>query len=128
MALTTQGTLIPNGSYTTEQATAIMENSLHRGVMLSLHLQTNPGGVETLTVKIAVLGAEGEEDQVMFSQVTSGTGTGTYRLLVYPGASGTPDGSRHKAYAQRLARRWKVYVTPSALGTWVYRLDVDMLD
>lgn len=127
MGYNAQTILIPNGSYTTEQVTAVMENPLHRGILLGLHLQTNPGGGETLTVTLFFVGKEGEEDQAVASQVTVGAGAGTYRIIFAPGASSTPDGSRNKTYAQRLARRWRAKVTPSAGGTWVYRLDADML-
>lgn len=124
--ISAQGTLI-QGTFTSVQLSPNFENLDFAGVLISLHVQANPGGAETLTIQLIELGVQNNADQVIGSLATVAATNGTWRLMWYPGASSAMEGSRHKTYSQRLSRRWRVNIAHSSTGSWTYRVDADFL-
>lgn len=120
-----EGTLFANAARTGVVISSDQINYNARGVLLTLTVTANPGGTETLNFYIQISdpydnsGAYGQ----FASLTTKAAVNERYRLLVYPGATSTPDlPTNNKAVSLSIPRRWKAVVSPSGSGSWTYSL------
>lgn len=126
----TQGTLLASVARTGTTASPIQTNYNARGILLTLNVTAAPNTAETLT--IYVLFPDPVTNSTNFgvlASITTPAGSslqsgGMYRLLVYPGISGTTSqGSSQFAIANfAIPRSWIGQVSHSGASSWTYSL------
>jgi hypothetical protein len=94
-----------------------------RGVALILNATANPGGGETLSLKVqAIDPVSGGYVDLADAGVVLTAANGTAVLLVYPGVVDSDLGSSIFGKSGVLPRSWRAVVTHSAGGNWTYSL------
>lgn len=92
-----------------------------RGVLLILNVTAQPGGAETLSLKIQ---AKDPVSNNYFDIADAGVlftaATGTKALAVYPGAIAADHVSGTVGKSVALPRVWRAVVTHSSTGSWTY--------
>lgn len=117
----TEGTLLASAARTASVQGPTQTNHNARGVLITINVTANPGGAETLTLNLMVHDpVSGNNNTGIAVLATVAASNGVYRLLVYPGASGTPNGTTNKAYALAVPRTWSPYVAHSGSSSWTY--------
>ena len=121
-----EGNLLPSAARTATLSTPNQTNPGARGVILTLNVTANPGGVETLTLQLQnMLPTDPTITQAIAASIVSAAASnGTYRLYVYPGASGAlPNAANNVCFPLPVARTWLARVVHSASGSWTYSVD-----
>jgi hypothetical protein len=120
----TEGTLLASAARTTTPPNPTFINHNARAVTLTLNVTANPGGSETLTLRLRYVDpVSGTINSALASITTVAATNATYRLMVGLGASSSPDTpTNSKAYALPLPRNCSVEVLHSGTGSWTYSL------
>jgi len=116
-----QKTLLASAARTTATTSPVQDNYNARGVVLTLNVTANPGGAETLELRLYYrVGVTGG----LFAKMAIPAATNaTYSLIVCPGSSGTPEtAAAYKTYSLAIPRQYVANVTPSGAGSWTYEL------
>ena len=111
---------------TTSSGTLVNYNA--PGAMIFLNITANPGGAETLTLSVEVLGpiSAGWTPITAFSAEAAATND-EFLYTIYPGASETTAVALHYVQALALPRSFRVTVTHSAAGSWTYSVAVSFI-
>ena len=120
-------TLLASAARTATTTSADQSNTAgHLGVMITLNVTANPGGAESLSVRI-----EYKEPvsgtwniAVIWNAAISAT-NGIRYLLCRPGATGVLNGGN--TVAVQLATDWRVAIAHSAAGSWTYSVAAELL-
>lgn len=109
-----EATLLSSAVRTATTNSTTQTNYNGRGVSIIINVTVAPA-VETLTLAVQV------QDSISGTWVTmqtgaAMTGTGTTRIVLYPGIGAVSN----LAFSDVLARTWRVLVTHSASGSWTY--------
>jgi hypothetical protein len=118
------GTLLASAARTATTQAPQQSTENARAIVIGLHVTANPGGAETLEVRVygvdPVSGALGDEFAVLAAAAATNA---VYRLMIGPGLSGAPAApTRNKAYALPLPPVYAVAVVHSGAGSWTYSL------
>jgi len=118
------GTLLASAARTATTQAPQQSTENARAIIIGLHVTANPGGAETLELRVygvdPVSGVLGDEYATF---TTAAAVNAYYRLMVGPGLNGTPIApTRNKAYALPLPPTYVVQVTHSGAGSWTYSL------
>jgi len=98
-------------------------NHYCRGVRLFLDVTANPGNDETLTLAIEMKDpASGKYRSITPYVPTVANTNDTYIYELYPGSLETVPTPNHEVQGGSLPRTWRVKVTHSGTGVWVYSL------
>lgn len=109
-----ESTVLSSASRSATTNSTAQTNYNGRGVSLIINVTVAPA-IETLTLAIQV------QDSISGTWISiqtgaAMTGTGTTRLVVYPGIGSVAN----LAFSDILARTWRVAITHSASGSWTY--------
>lgn len=115
----TETTLLASAARTATTITPAQTNYNGKGVLLVLKVTANPGGAETLTLHLRY--DTGAADFGESGNIVTAASNGTYRLMVYPGASAAQVGN-NKFLAAAVPRSWAAVVQHSGAGSWTYEL------
>ena len=117
-------TIIPSGARTGQQLVALpaqLARKENKGLIITLNVTANPGGVETLTMHYDFVNPEG--GIVSLGNIGAPAATnGTYVLVIHPEI---PSGGATPKYVQApVVPQSRVRVDPSAGGSWTYSVNV----
>ncbi|MBI2864892.1 MAG: hypothetical protein HYX94_10075 [Chloroflexi bacterium] len=117
--------LIASAVYSADQNSPTQYNHNHRGCLLQLNIDANPGGGETLTMKVQVKIGNGAFITIFASAAL--TGNNRYNYVVHPNwGAAAQEITAVGNYA--LPRVWQVTMDHSAAGNWTYDLQFSYLD
>lgn len=120
----TEGLLLAGAARTTLATSPNQTNYNGRGIVLTLDVTANPGGAEYLVFRLGFVTPSGKKGPVVAQFQIAAATNGTYKLMVAPGASGTPEvAASNKAYALPVPRTWYADVYHSGSGSWTYSLE-----
>lgn len=116
------GTLLASAARTATTQTASQSTENARAAIIGLQVTANPGGAETLQMRVyavdPITGSLGDEFATL---TTAAAANAYYRLMLGRGVSGTPDGpTRNKAYALPVPATYVVAIVHSGAGSWTY--------
>jgi hypothetical protein len=122
-------TLLASAARTETTSSAVITNYNGSGAFITLKITANPGGAETLTIKVRPANpVDATTNNPIATLVSIATENNTYRLMVSRGASTTPETTPYnKSYALPLPRSFVVEITHSSTGSWTYSLGLDLL-
>ena len=123
-----EGTALASAARTAGTAGIDVVTYNARGIALLLEVTANPGGAETLSLKLQVKLPSGTYADLADAGVLFTAANGAKGLIVYPGvlAADHAAGMVGKS-AAITGRTVRPYVTHSAAGSWTYRLDTVLL-
>ena len=121
----TEGTAVSGGAYTTTAVGADITNHNARGVLLHMDL-TAAGGVSGVTIAIQAKDPASNKYQTIFVDSSARTATGSYRYLVYPGASASL-GSYNATSAGAVPRTWRVIVTNTDGSSYTFSVGYQLI-
>lgn len=120
----TGATLVASGARSSAPTITEQTNYNARGVMLILNVTSNPGGGETLSLKI-----QAKDDQISSSYIDVAdagvvitAANGTKGLLLYPGTIAADMVAGMTGKSGAVPRTWRAVVTHSGGGSWTYSL------
>ncbi len=121
-----EGTLLASAARTASKTSDAQVNTTSRGVGLFLDVTANPGGAETLTVKIEWVDPVSGKVRAItaFSAIPAATNA-TYLYTLYPGALSSV--TNQEVQQGALPKGWRVTVTHSSTGEWTYSLGYCLL-
>jgi hypothetical protein len=123
-----EGTVLASLARTATQNSPDQANYNARGVQLILNVTAQPGGAETLGVKIQAKDpVSGGYVDIVDSGVLFTAATGAKALTLYPGVLSTDLAAGYVGKSGALPRIWRAVVTHSASGSWTYSLGFSLI-
>lgn len=114
-------TLLASAARTTTTSSPVQTNYNGKTVVLTLNVTANPGGAETLELRLAY--RVGVTSATIAKMAILAATNGVYHLIVGLGATATPENpGNHKLYSMPVPRNYVATVAPSASGSWTYDL------
>jgi hypothetical protein len=122
----TEGTLLASAARTTTTNSSVVTNYNAKGAWVFIDVTANPGGAETLTIKLRLRDpVTGKMVPHPIQLAVPAATNGTYALHFMPGASG--NGSQVTSASAGLPRQWDVQVVHSAAGSWTYSVGYSLI-
>jgi hypothetical protein len=120
---TLDGTLLASSARTATTNSPDQTNYNGRGVSVVLNVTANPGGIETLSLKIQGKDSiSGNYYDIADATVLFTAGNGTKVLTVYPGVLAADFVAGDTGKSAVVPRTWRAVVTHSSTGSWTYSL------
>lgn len=122
--LVPQATIMPYQAYTNAQATADLTNSTNKGLQFNCNVGTIP---LTQSLNIAILGRDIATSVYYTVAAGSYTAAGFIRTEIYPGFTNVAASATGVVVNDFLPDTYRLVVTPSAAGSYVYGCSLTLL-
>jgi hypothetical protein len=124
----TDASLLASAVRTTTTSSSDQTNATASGVMLILNVSANPGGAETLSLKIQAKDpVSGNYLDIADAGVLFTAASGTKALVIRPGIIAADQVSGVIGKSVVLPRNWRAVVTHSSSGSWTYSVGSSVL-
>ncbi|RJQ04824.1 MAG: hypothetical protein C4551_10115 [Bacillota bacterium] len=119
------GTLLPSAVRNALTSSADQINYNCRGVWVRLNVTVNPGGGQTLALRVDARSNDSNYTGLAVGAGADfGGGVGNYDIIIYPGVGAAGGGTGVELTANfPLPRVWRATVTPSGAGNWTYSVE-----
>jgi hypothetical protein len=120
--------LLASAARTATTASAAQVNRGHMGLYILLDVTGNPGGAQTLTLKLRLITTTPSNQYVLMADAAQSFGGSTgKRLFIFHPTPGATGDDVDVVKTRVLPRDWDIQVVHSGSGSWTYSVTAYML-